>query len=500
MPKDLTKKELADLQAYQAAIREWRKREPPKLTPQEWDEALEAIHTTGEIPEKYRERIGANQFQERKHHFEGDRLVLDEGEQTSTGYYDIIWERWSSEGKAIHERYNDVIVKAMSVAMAKQIMTEEAASISDIIERLLTDPINTSQLLLQRYLPMLNGYPTNDLMTLNTRGLETDGFTHKATYTRGDRTITIHDITQLVGAIGTSAKKVMDTATAYLTASNYYHTDHVNPTATIDLMDYWRAQGLQVDPQPMDTEEGQRKEQARVERYIKYLKAELKADLDNLMGLEWRGQGTGRNRGDYARCRFVSGFRVRGTILTVNFDIDIAKYLVQAYQMQWPTALLRHDNRDPNGYAIGRKLALHHSMDTNAAAGTDCTISVKALLEEAPDIITIEELRKKGRRDWKKQIKEKLEQALNKNTAPAIPFLKRWEYRSPSTGTRYTPETASTLTWDEYIKLMVDFTLVEEPDQTARRAARAQEKAEAQVEAPPEKKKRGRPPKKKPQE
>ena len=190
---------------------------------------------------------------------------------------------------------------------------------------------------------------------------------------------------------------------------------------------------------------------------------------------------------------------MKGTTLTINFDIDIARYLIQASMMQWPTALLQHDNRDFNGYAIGRKLALHHSMDSNAAAGTDCTISVRALLEEAPDITTIEELRKKGRRDWKKQIKEKLEQALNKNTLPSIPLLKRWEYRSPSTGTRYTPETAAALSWDEYITLMVDFTMAEEPDQEARRAARAAEKVEAQVEAPV-KKKRGRPPKNKPQE
>ena len=500
MAKELTKKDLADLQAYQAAIREWSKREPTRLTPEEWDEALTAIQATGEIPEKYRERIGKNQFQERKHHFEGGRLVMDEGEQTSTGYYDIIWERWNAEAKPIHERYHDVIVKALSVAMAKQIMTEEAASVSDIIERLLTDPIPTSQLLLQRYLPLLNGHPTNDLAAVGPQGMALDKFTHKATFTRGGRTITIKDVTQLTGAVGTSAKKVMDTATAYLTTSNYYRTDHVNPTAVIDLMDYWRAQGLHVDPQPMDTEEEQRAEQTRVAETIKKLKQALKADLVRLEGLEWKGQGTGRNRGDYEKLHFISGHRMKGNTLTINFDIDIARYLIQASMMQWPTALLQHDNRDFNGYAIGRKLALHHSMDNNAAAGTDCTISVRALLEEAPDITTIEELRKKGRRDWKKQIKEKLEQALNKNTLPSIPLLQRWEYRSPSTGARYTPETASALSWEEYITLMVDFTMAEEPDQEARRAARAKEKEEAMVEAPPEKKKRGRPPKKKGQE
>jgi len=487
MAKELTKKDMADLQAYQAAIRELSSREPPRLTGEEWDEAMAAIWATGEIPEKYRGRIGENVVTVHDDIIDGKYTHIPEGVQKNT-LYDIVWERWSAEARAVNQRYNDVIVKALSVAMAKELTAEGPTKISDIIDKLLTDPVPTSQLLLQRYLPMLNGYPTNDLAAVGPQGLELDSFTRQATYTRDGRTLTIQNVSQLTGAVGTSAKKIMDTATAYLTATNYYRAENPIPTATIDLMDYWRAQGLPVDPQPMDTEKAQRAEQERVEVYIKYLKAGVKADLEKLEGLEWRGQGTGRNRSDYEKLHFVSGHRMRGTTLTVNFDIDIARYLIQAYEMQWPTALLLHDNRDFNGYAIGRKLALHHSMDSNAAAGTDCTISVKSLLEEAPDITTIEKLRAKGRRDWKKQIKEKLEQALNKNISPA-PLLKRWEYRSPSTGARYTPDTASALTWDEYITLMVDFTMAEEPDQKARRAARAAEKAEAQ----PPKRKRGRP-------
>ena len=78
---------------------------------------------------------------------------------------------------------------------------------------------------------------------------------------------------------------------------------------------------------------------------------------------------------------------------------------------------------------------------------------------------------------------------MNKNITTAS-LLKRWEYRDPITGTTYTPETASGLSWDEYYRLMVDFVLVEEPDQATRRAARAAEKAAAQE---PPKRKRGRP-------
>ena len=497
MATELTKKDLADLQAYQAAIHEWSGREPQgadRYAPFVWEElqawenmteeereAAKAADAALPPPKSWKE-LGYSSFKE---YAEDPKRWKSQG-----SIFSPAWDAWNAEGLALHKRYNDVIAKALSVAISMELINNEPTQVSDIIDKLLSDPGPTSQLLLQRYLPMLNGYPTNDLMAMSTTKLEADGFTGRATFTKGGHTITVKDFNQLVGAIGTSAKKVMDTGVSYLTASNYYGTDRVNPTVTIDLMDYWRTQKLHVDPKQMDTEEEQRKEQSRVAETIKKLKQALKADLENLKRLEWEGQGTGRNRGDFAKYSFISSYRVRGTTLILNFDIEIARYLVQSYQMQWPTALLLHDNRDPNSYVIGRKLALHHSMDNNAAVGTDCTISVKSLLAEAPDISTIEELRAKGQRNWKRLIKEKLEAALNKNITTA-PLLKRWEYRNPSTGTTYTQETASGLSWEEYYNLMVDFVMVDEPDQTARRATRAAEKAAAAQEPPP--KKRGRP-------
>lgn len=342
---------------------------------------------------------------------------------------------------------------------------------------------------------MLNGYPTNDLMSMSTSRLKADEYTWRATFTKGGHTVTIKDFNNLVGAVGVSAKKLLDTATAYLTLGNYYRGTTVDPTVAIPLMEYWRAQKLHVDPLQMSSEEEQYKEQSRVAETIKKLKKGLKGDLENLMRLEWEGQGTGRNRGDYAKFSFISSYQVKGNTLYVNFDISIAKYLCQAYVTQWSPALLRHDNRDPNSYVIGRKLLLQHNMDNNAAKASNNALSVKALLNEAPDIITMEELSAQGRRDWKQKIKEKLELALNKNITIA-PILTRWEYRHPATGTTYTPETASYLSWNEYSKLMVDFVMADEPDHAARRAARAAEKAametlNAASQEPP-KKKRGR--------
>ena len=74
MAEKLTKKDLAELQAYQAAIREWKGREPERLSAEVWDEVWPSLQK-GVIPEEYRDRIGSNPITERKHHFEGDRLV-----------------------------------------------------------------------------------------------------------------------------------------------------------------------------------------------------------------------------------------------------------------------------------------------------------------------------------------------------------------------------------------------------------------------------------------
>ena len=74
---------------------------------------------------------------------------------------------------------------------------------------------------------------------------------------------------------------------------------------------------------------------------------------------------------------------------------------MNAYIMQYPTALLKHDNRKPNAYVIGRKMAFHNSNDQNRAAGTDSTLSVKSLLAAAPEIPTIDDIKARGQRSWK---------------------------------------------------------------------------------------------------
>lgn len=499
MAKELTTRDLELLMEYKAAIKEWTARQPVKLTAEEWDEAWVTIQATGEIPEKYKGRIGVQDVTIHSDIEGGRRVRYPEG-KTAPGYYDIVWEAWGAEGSAITEKYRTVIAKALLVAMEREQAQEgeepKGAKVDDIIDTILASNPQAPNLLIQKYLPMLNEAASNDLMGISKGRLEIDGFTHRATYTKNGHVITVKNFDELMKIVGVGGKKLWDTSVLYLTAQNYYKGDRVNPSVTINLMDYWRAQGYEVDVRPTSTEEEAQAERERVDALKKWLKRELKENMERLTAMDWKGDGTGRNRGEFAGYRYISGYRTRGDTITVNFDIDIATALVHGYIMQYPTALLLHDNRDPNGYVIGRKLALHHSMDANAAVGTQNTLSVKSLLEEAPEIVSYEELVAKGRRDWKRLIKEKLEQALNKNISPA-PLITRWEYRDPATGQTYTAETASSLSWDAYSRLMVDFIMAEEPAQDQRRAARAEEKAAKQAETAKKKKKRGRPRKEK---
>ena len=160
--------------------------------------------------------------------------------------------------------------------------------------------------------------------------------------------------------------------------------------------------------------------------------------------------------------------------------------------MQFPRALFAHDNRKPNAYNIGWKIAFHNGLDQNHAAGTECTLSVKSLLEAAPEIPTIEAIKARGQRNWKDKIKKPLEIALDENIT--VGYLSKWEYRDPNTGDTYTAETSKNMTWAQFSRLVVDWVMIDAPEQTERREAKAEAARLAAIEAEkPIKKKRGRP-------
>ena len=360
----------------------------------------------------------------------------------------------------------------------------------------------TDHLLSNAYLPMLNGAPVNDLMRLSTKGLKGDEYTKNASVTYEDgHKITIERIDKLLSLLSTPAKKLIDTSLLYLTSVNYYRArrDSINPTVEIPLIEYGEKNGYVLTPKKMLTPEEQKAENRRVAERLKDLKKNIRRDLRDLSSVVWSGEETkGPNKGDYKDMRLISSHSISQGYIRVNFDIDAANYLVNSYLMQYPTALLKHDNRNPNAYVIGRKLAFHNSNDQNRAIGTESTLSVKSLLKAAPEIPTIDDLQNRiskktgrGQRNWKDKIKKPLEAALDANVN--VGLISKWEYRDPTNGKTYTAEKAQAMTWAQYERLMVDFVMVDAPDQIERRAAKAAAAEATAIEKEQPRKKRGRP-------
>ena len=355
------------------------------------------------------------------------------------------------------------------------------------------DPLSLKN---KNWLPLYQGALTNDLMRLSIRDFFVERNGVKAYYTAPNgQKYSIDQFDQLTGTLTTSTKKLLDTAVLYLSVQNFYGSgrNSVKPQVKIPLLDYLEKNGHNVRPRTMESEEEQAKENERVKDRIKKFKNAIRRDLNDLRLIKWTAEEKrGRNAGNYAELQIISGHRIVKDFIYVNFDIDAARYLVNAHTMFFPLCLLKHDNKKSNPYPIGRKIALHNSMDNNFFAGTDCTLSVTALLNAAPEIPTIEELQERGQRNWKDKIKKPLETALNENIN--VGLLKKWEYRHPKNGTTYTAEEARALPWETYSTLMIDFIMaVNPPGQEERRAKIKAEKEAAEAAGKITKKKRGRP-------
>lgn len=485
------------LREYLAKYDALKQREPEQLTGEQWDAVWPHIQATGEIPPEYADRISVTEVTvhgeigaDGQHHY------IPEG-KTNKAYLDTVWENWNAERAALDKEYHDVVVKALRYALDTG---DDNRPLLELLQSLISQNGGsiTENLFGSAYFPMLNGTLTNGLMPLTKRDFKPVELTKTATFTTDSGVkFTIENFDKFQ-TWGVSTKKMFHAAIAYLTSANYYRGNDgaINPTVEISVIDYGEACKNQLTPRVMATPEEQAEEIRLVEGRIKEFKKSVRKDLSDISSILITGEETrGKKKYDYQAMRIISSHSIRKDTIRINFDVDAARYLVNAYIMQFPRALFAHDNRKPNAYNIGWKIAFHNGLDQNNAAGTECTLSVKSLLEAAPEIPTIEAIKARKQRNWKDKIKKPLEIALDENIT--VGYLSKWEYRDPKTGQTYTAETAQPLSWTQYYRLMVDFAVIDAPDQTERRAARAAEKAAAAALKEQNRKKRGRPPKKK---
>lgn len=427
---------------------------------------------------------------------EEDAIFLDENKHLALDFIEnIILPLYQNEVKKaetageettisiLYERTRKQLTKHLDAwEQAKEEYTKEKAK--SHAENMFSNP----------FLPMYHDEPSDELIGISKKDFEIDEYTKKAYFiTKKGHTITVEHYDDLLSILSTSAKKILNVSLAALANNNYYGTNNADPIVEIPLKEYGEANGVNLTPQTMSTPEEQAAENRRVNDRKKNLKENIRRDLHDLSDILFTGEITkGKNRGDYNEMRLISSHGVSGGYIHINFDVNAANFFSKSYIMQLPTALLKHDNRKTIPYIIGYKIAIHHSIDQNHAAGTENTLSVAKLLEAAKEAIpTYEELQARNQRNWKDKIKKPLENGLNENVK--IKYLQRWEYRDPKTGERYTPETAQPLRWDKYKRLMVDFVVIDPPDQKERREAKAEAKRKAAEEKGLPQKKRGRP-------
>lgn len=182
----LTTEELHALREYMKEMQALQAEEPEQLTAEQWDEAWQTIQATGVVPPKYADRIGVNPITERKHHFEGDRLVYDKGEQVTNAYYDIVHEAWNAKVAALNKKYHDEIVRALNIALFEMESDNSMPQpVNDLIQSVVT-----AYTMPNHNLPTL-GALTNasEFNTLN-RILLSNGALKKSTVTRSEKITT----------------------------------------------------------------------------------------------------------------------------------------------------------------------------------------------------------------------------------------------------------------------------------------------------------------------
>ena len=143
----ITSKDIEKIREYRDKLHALDEDKPKGiLTPEEWDEAMQAIEATGKIPAKYQGRIAENEEIVYDDIVDGEHKTFPEGIK-KIGYYDIAEEEYNNQYNSLAKEYRDSILKAIQTYFdhrnAKNKDGEEGISvhIADIIAELLEDPI-----------------------------------------------------------------------------------------------------------------------------------------------------------------------------------------------------------------------------------------------------------------------------------------------------------------------------------------------------------------------
>ena len=292
------------------------------------------------------------------------------------------------------------------------------------------EPIVYSADLLSRhdpYYPMVQGEATRRLALTATKNIVVNAITGDAVMEDEGFRAFFEGYNSLQAGLTVGAQKLLSAAALYLTHQNPYRPEEnvrIQTEVNISLIEYARLLGYAVDERPAASPDEAEREKRRLKNLMKEIRGRINSQLDLLysLSLSW----TERKGLHYQDIRLLQKKGLKRGTITMQFSEDIARYLLGAYIMQYPEALLSIDERSPRAYRVGYKLAYHHSMQRNVELGTADILSVRVLLDACGDIPDYDEVQKTDRGHWESRIKIPLENALDSCVRAGV--IERWEY------------------------------------------------------------------------
>lgn len=315
------------------------------------------------------------------------------------------------------------------------------------------------------YLPLAHGKVTDAFAYMNSKGALIDPITKNATIEKDSVKLTISNFIDKKTALGIGADKLLTSATAIFTQHNDFNSSSdIKRGVSFSLKEYAEQLGKDVTEHKKPTPEEQQEEKKRVKQILDNVRKGVKKDLDLLQAstLEWKD----KKNDNYLKVSFIEATGINNGIVNILFTPTYAEYLLRTNLItQYPIRLLQIDERSPNTYLIGRKIALHYNIDSNQRRGTHTKLSVEALLKES-QLPTYEEVQAKDRGHWERKIKNPLEEALDNLVRAGI--ISDWKY-THAKGVDLTDEEAYNISsYQDFIKLYVEFTINNAVDHTQR--------------------------------
>lgn len=330
---------------------------------------------------------------------------------------------------------------------------------------------SNSNFLNQLFLTMVHGKATDNIASMVRKKIKENQFDNSGEINAKEVKLTINKFNELCGTLGISTHKLLSTAIAKFTELNHtgeFKRDLRNLRVSIPLKEYALKCGYDIIEHP--TSSDKEKEAKRAENALKNARKKINKDLSILFSasLSWKEKVQGKQN-DYMDVRPIEAKGIKNGFINIHFTQSYGEYLVKLPLTQYPSSLLKIDERNNNAYTMGLKFSEHFHMDNNQASGTANLLKVKTLLNftNLPDIEKI----KKERRSWEIRIKEPFKNDLDILTQCGL--LSNWEYCHSKGLTLTDNEAYNFSNFENWSETLIHFELKKSENPTKKRQTKA---------------------------